>query len=117
MPSAAVLARDFNFRSSHTQPISAETARRWIRGLSMPEMERLTVLIDWLGMRVDFLNEPQRASLIPDSNGSFYDSKRSQEAGLKPEEMELVRIYRTCDESMRRTMLAIAHAIQKNLRP
>jgi hypothetical protein len=48
VPSAAVTARDFNLRNADTPPISEETARRWMRGLSLPEGERLAVLVRWL---------------------------------------------------------------------
>ena len=48
MPSAAVVSRDFNFRCPQLSPISQETARRWIRGLSLPEVERLATLVSWL---------------------------------------------------------------------
>lgn len=50
VPSAAVTARDFNLRNPDTPPISEETARRWMRGLSFPEGERMSVLVRWLGL-------------------------------------------------------------------
>ncbi len=50
VPSAAVAARDFNLRNSETPPISEETARRWMRGLSLPEGDRMSVLVKWLGL-------------------------------------------------------------------
>lgn len=54
IPSAAVIARDFNLRAYGTQPISQESARRWIRGVSLPEEDRLRVLVNWLNL--DFNN-------------------------------------------------------------
>lgn len=50
VPSAAVTARDFNLRNHDTPPISEETARRWMRGLSLPEGERMGVLVKWLAL-------------------------------------------------------------------
>lgn len=117
MPSAAVLARDFNFRSGDLSPITAETARRWIRGLSMPEMERLKLLIEWLGMRIDFLNEPALIRTETPTNRHFEDSRHSHDPGLSPDEMELVRVYRGSEESVRRLMLSVVHTIQRNGRP
>ncbi len=56
IPSASILARDFNLRTgTHVAQISPETARRWIRGLSMPEMDKLQVLVDWLHLEIRFL--------------------------------------------------------------
>ena len=48
MPSASIVAREFNLRSNHTNPITQETARRWMRGVSIPETLRLEVLANWL---------------------------------------------------------------------
>lgn len=48
LPSASVLAGEFNLRAYDTTPITQETARRWIRGISMPEDTRTKVLADWL---------------------------------------------------------------------
>jgi len=50
VPSAAVVARDFNLRAYETTPISQESARRWLRGVSIPEDERLRVLVNWLNL-------------------------------------------------------------------
>jgi transcriptional regulator with XRE-family HTH domain len=51
VPSASVVAREFNFRSPSLDPITQETARRWMRGLSIPEFHRLEPLCAWL--RID----------------------------------------------------------------
>lgn len=50
IPSAANFARDFNLRSHGTTPITQESARRWMRGVSLPEDDRLRVLINWLNL-------------------------------------------------------------------
>lgn len=48
LPSATYLANQFNFRAHGTTPISRETARKWITGQAIPEIERLNILIEWL---------------------------------------------------------------------
>lgn len=50
IPSAAVLAREFNLRAYDTTPISGESARRWLRGVCLPEEERLRILVNWLNL-------------------------------------------------------------------
>jgi hypothetical protein len=50
LPSAAVLAREFNLRAYNTTPISGESARRWLRGVCLPEEERLRILVNWLNL-------------------------------------------------------------------
>ena len=62
IPSAAVVAREFNLRAYDTSPVSQESARRWLRGVSLPEEERLRVLVNWLNL--DF-----NAALRPKTNG------------------------------------------------
>lgn len=48
IPSAALIARELNrFDASHG-PLSAETVRRWIRGLSTPELSRFRTLCAFL---------------------------------------------------------------------
>lgn len=68
IPSAATFARDFNLRAYGTTPITQESARRWMRGVSLPEEDRLRVLIDWLGLnynevlRLSNTHQPQPIS-------------------------------------------------------
>jgi hypothetical protein len=44
--------------------ISGETARRWIRGNSLPDETRLTVLVEWLGLDLQqvFSHAPEPAA-------------------------------------------------------
>ena len=50
LPSASIIARDFNLRSRNTSPVTQESVRRWIRGISLPEDPRLKVLVNWLAI-------------------------------------------------------------------
>jgi hypothetical protein len=49
-PSAAMVARDFNLRSRSESPISQEAARKWMRGLTVPELAKMQVLAEWLNL-------------------------------------------------------------------
>jgi len=54
LPKAAQLARRFNAsRSGQHHPVSAEAVRRWIRGLSTPELERFSHLCACLELNRD----------------------------------------------------------------
>jgi len=53
MPTAQKFSDEFNLRS--VNPITRETARKWINGLVMPESERLLVLIQWLNLNADYV--------------------------------------------------------------
>ena len=50
VPSATYLANQFNFRAQGTTVITRETARKWMTGQAIPEIERLNILIDWLNI-------------------------------------------------------------------
>lgn len=50
LPSAAIVAREFNLRAKGVLPISQESTRRWIRGYSIPDAPRLAVLAAWLNL-------------------------------------------------------------------
>lgn len=48
LPSAAFVAKEFNLRTSLSDAITQETARRWLRGLAIPMLDKLLVLRSWL---------------------------------------------------------------------
>ena len=51
IPSAAAVAIYFNLQAQDISlQISQETARRWIRGLCIPDPERLRILVSWIGI-------------------------------------------------------------------
>lgn len=47
-PSASFVANQFNLRANGTTTITSETARKWMRGIAVPEIDRFIVLIHWL---------------------------------------------------------------------
>jgi hypothetical protein len=75
VPSAAVTARDFNLRNSDTPPISEETARRWMRGLSLPEGDRMSVLVKWLGLDLNtiFGDRSNGSVSVPSDQQEVFD--------------------------------------------
>ena len=52
VPSAAFLAVHFNRYFFEGNPISQETTRKWIRGVSMPSYTHLKALIVWLALDI-----------------------------------------------------------------
>lgn len=68
LPSTSLLADCFNQQAIGIKGISRETARRWLRGVSYPETDRLQLLIDWLELNpADILlnNRALQSSLDP----------------------------------------------------
>lgn len=58
VPSAAFIAKEFNLRTPDLDPISQESARRWLRGLAIPEFDKLLVLRSWLNLDLNALGIP-----------------------------------------------------------
>lgn len=48
LPSANKFADQFNLRAYGTTTITRETARKWIAGLAVPEIDKLSILVEWL---------------------------------------------------------------------
>jgi hypothetical protein len=111
IPSASILARDFNARlRDGMNPITQETARRWIRGLSMPEMDKLQILIQWLDLNID-LNEGVLPSSAADDLSQQNGESAKKSVVLNEAELSLVRSFRQTDLRGRRVMLSVAKAL------
>lgn len=50
IPTANSLANQFNFRAEGRAGVTRETARKWLAGQAIPEVAKLIVLVDWLGL-------------------------------------------------------------------
>lgn len=50
IPTANSLANQFNFRADGMTCVTRETARKWLAGQAIPEVAKLIVLVDWLGL-------------------------------------------------------------------
>ena len=59
LPSASFLAREFNLRANSVDFISQESARKWLRGLSLPQLDKLIILRDWLDLDLNALGHNQ----------------------------------------------------------
>lgn len=74
IPSFSTIARDFALHSpAGLAPISVETPRKWIRGESLPSLERLQTLAHWLG-----------AEILDPLNGSFLKKSDQPHNGKSP---------------------------------
>lgn len=59
LPAASIVAREFNLRAYGVEAISQESARRWLRGLSMPSQDKLGVLQSWLSLDLNLILRSQ----------------------------------------------------------
>lgn len=74
VPSGYFLANQFNLRAEGTTTITAETARKWVKGLSVPEIDRFKVLIRWLELDVDDLFNTKAVHLNRKENNDVIDA-------------------------------------------
>jgi hypothetical protein len=100
VPSATYLANQFNFRSNGTTAITRETARKWLTGQAIPEMPRLTVLVEWLGL------DPHQ--LLTGSK-----KKSSSNSGDDLIIETIVELLRTMDAKTRSVVLITAWALRE----
>ena len=137
IPSAAVVAREFNLRAYDTTPISQESARRWLRGVSLPEEERLRVLVNWLNLDFNEALKPRlqpygqrsmstREGSVPTPPSLQASEKRAEPVspapqtpllhanGQSPEDEELLRILLVLDATQKKAMLEL---IRSGFRP
>ena len=63
IPSASFLAREFNLRARHCEPITQETARRWLKGMALPKFDKLVLLRSWLDLDLNALGIPSIKSV------------------------------------------------------
>ena len=76
LPSAAFIANQFNRHNKRDKGISQESARRWLRGESMPSHQNLQVLGIWLGIEVEIsLVKPVSADSLADANNAAYSQQ------------------------------------------
>lgn len=115
VPAAAIIAKDFNLRAYGVDPITQESARRWIRGISIPEEDRLRILMEWLSL--DF-NEILR------SNNNSYRNAQACNQHLNPKEIfsnngdglsnsdeELMKLFLNLNDEKRKVVLELMKLI------
>jgi len=57
VPSCTFIANEFNLNANDCQPVASETVRRWLTGVSLPEIHRLPTLCQILNVNPDhFIN-------------------------------------------------------------
>ena len=78
VPSGAFLSNQFNLRAEGTTTITAETARKWVKGLSVPEIDRFKVLIKWLELDVDSIFNTTEVHLSRKESNDAIDAIESK---------------------------------------
>jgi len=120
MPSASVVSRDFNLRAKDVSAISQETARRWMRSLSLPEMEKLQILIEWLGMNTSFLMAKPADQGIPKQTAGNASEpirrgvdRRHSGVVLDPLEAYLLKCFKETDSRGKHCLINLAKSLHE----
>jgi hypothetical protein len=113
IPSASILARDFNLRAKQLPPITQETARRWIRGLSLPDIDKLAILSNWLRINIQISHEnPVEAHGPADGSAvSKYVENAPRKTSLNEAELFLLKVFQDTDIRGKQILLAIAKTL------
>jgi hypothetical protein len=114
MPSASVVSRDFNLRANDVSAISQETARRWMRSLSLPEIERLQILVEWLGLDMSFLTtrpDPTEGEIQKGPD------RKAKGVTLDPLEAFLLKCFKETDTRGKHCLINLAKSLHERPNP
>jgi hypothetical protein len=121
IPSYAIIARDFSLHARDGKAVSSESIRKWMTGKALPQSQRLSVLINWLGQEIAsslslnanfpkgkdfnhaFGNKKTEASLLLDSSNSDSDEY-------------LVKLIQRLSYRDRKVMITILHTLKNDNR-
>jgi hypothetical protein len=104
VPSAAFLAKEFNLRSELAEPITQESARRWLRGLAIPELDKLLVLRSWLDLDLNALGMPSIEGV---------EKRDAQLNGVEIKNQEVfIKTTQSIKESLQVLMMEVEHLEQ-----
>ena len=68
LPTSTFLAKEFNIRSGSSKEVSPEIARRWLQGSTIPDLEKLNVLKDWLGIDLNGFGGNHNQKTMPQNS-------------------------------------------------
>jgi hypothetical protein len=109
VPSAAKFSDAFNLRAHGTTTISRETARKWIRGEAIPELSRLKVLINWLGLKPSAFLEGEFNA--PSIDGAI--SELNQGSKDENTQSKLISLINQLDHKSIETLFIAAWALKE----
>lgn len=94
------LAEAFNDRY-RGKPITQQTVRKWLNGISIPRHDKILVLAEWLGMPADLLEYGNSGAEGP----TMQQVAPTYPSGLSDE--ELLKRYRKLNHSQQRAVAEI----------
>ncbi len=98
-----VLEREFNLRY-RGESVTFQAVRRWLRGESIPEQDKLIVLAEWLGV------DPQELRFGVAAQDASAPAVRRTD--LTRDEEELLKTYRTLPAELRKALRELVLTIR-----
>lgn len=83
------LATEFNLRH-YGKPVSAQAVRKWLESNSIPSVDKIVTLANWLGVSPAWLLFGENLG-VEETSPEPYSDIRSNFQQLAPEEQEVVR--------------------------
>lgn len=105
-PRSSVLEREFNLRY-WGRPITFQAVRRWLRGDSLPEQDKLLVLAEWLKV------EPQALRYGEGAAQRIQETRNRWEQALAGEEREVMQAYLDLPAEQRKIIREVILAFVK----
>jgi len=105
-PRSSVLEREFNLRY-WGRPVTFQAVRRWLRGDSLPEQDKLLVLAEWLQI------EPHALRFGEQANQKIQERRSQWESALQGEEREVLQAYLDLPAEQRKIIREVILAFVK----
>ena len=110
LPSVSIVTARFNHIDNWQRPVSAEGVRRWMRGMSLPELSRLPALCRMLKCTpadiVDALGVTEEIAAA-EADERTPDQKAASEKACDDLRVQINQIMRGMDEPKLRAMVSL----------
>lgn len=107
-PRPSTLEREFNLHY-WGNPITFQAVRRWLRGESLPEQDKLQVLAEWLHV------DPQALRFGEGAVQRIQDTRSRLHQALMGEEREVIQAYLDLPTEQRKIIREVILAFKKAL--
>ncbi|MGM0784583.1 MAG: transcriptional regulator [Pseudomonadota bacterium] len=105
-PRPAVLEREFNLRF-WGKPVTLQGVRRWLRGETLPQQEKLEVLAAWLNV------EPQELRYGKRAVNRIYEAKGRWKSTISAEERQVLEKYLALPVAERKVVAQVIDAFYR----
>jgi hypothetical protein len=102
IPSSGYIAKEFNLRATDSSTITAETARRWLKGMVLPDVPKLIVLSKWLEIDLNIL-----LSLNKIHDFQEYDVSKQELAALLASSEKIIQSLQNISSDLQNLVLKI----------